>query len=225
MPDPICQACAEREPQTNLHPDALARLVPILGTHLLDVFSKHREIESKAKTKNVIGRQNLVEALSHISVLFQQAPTFDRDEQLEQVAYIEDHLRRVMMEAFELATYDAIADLIDNEFGPSLERQYYRRVAPLIRIGKLQGHITPAQYEKRFKDILEQCVSARKAKNADGDWDAWNTASTDLQNATIAVGDLKREVRAAIDAAHESWRFWVAISLAILLFILSLILL
>ena len=175
-------------------------------------------MESKTEIEDRIGQQNLNETFSHVAILFQRATDFDRDQQLEQIAYIEDHLRRVMMEAFEQSVNEMIGELRGKR---SLERQYYRRAAPLIRIGRLQGHITPEQLHYRFDSILRRCLEARKAKVADGGWDEWKTASSELQNAAAETADLQRDIRAAVEAAHTSLRFGIGVTLAIVLFVLS----
>jgi hypothetical protein len=73
---------ASRERSSRLYPDVLEKLTTIFGTHLADVLLRHRRVETLTGEKNVIGRQNLVEALAHIGVLFARAPELDRDKQL-----------------------------------------------------------------------------------------------------------------------------------------------
>jgi hypothetical protein len=63
-----------REPYSSLYPDALEKIVTIFGKHLADVLTKHRRVETLTGEKNVIGRQNLVEALAHLGTLFARAP-------------------------------------------------------------------------------------------------------------------------------------------------------
>jgi hypothetical protein len=135
---------------------------------------RHRRVETLTGEKNVIGRQNLVEAFAHLSVLFAQAPELDRDKQLEQVAFLGDHLRRVMMESFELEleVYVTIVDAWDDRSPNSIGRRYDSLAAPLIRL-------------------------------ADGDWAAWTSAADDLEEAATKMKVLKREMGAAVDAATE----------------------
>jgi hypothetical protein len=100
----------QRETHSQLYLDVLQKVSVIFGKHLKDVLDRHRRVETLTGEKNVIGRQNLVEALAHLGILFARAPELDRDKQLEQVAFLGDHLRRVMMESFELEVYVTIAD-------------------------------------------------------------------------------------------------------------------
>jgi hypothetical protein len=213
---------ADRGPG-GLHPDALQRLAEILGSQLSDVFAKHREIEAATHTKNNIGRQNLVEGLAHIGVLFQRAGDLDRDRQLEQVSFIEDHFRRVMMESFEGEVYAIIEEIWDSASGASVGGKYDTFAAPLIRQGKLLGHVTPEEVKERFGAISEQVVSARKAKVAHSGWSAWKEASDELKSAATSVKVLAREMGAAADAAgsmrtaKHRWLFGIGLSLLLFL--------
>jgi len=193
---------ASRERSSRLYPDVLEKLTTIFGTHLADVLLRHRRVETLTGEKNVIGRQNLVEALAHIGILFARAPELDRDKQLEQVAFLGDHLRRVMMESFELEVYVAIAAVWDDETPNSVGRQYDSAAAPLIRRGKLLGHVSPEEVEERFDKITNDVVSARRSKIADEDWSAWTNAADDLEGAAQKLKALKREMGAAVDAAR-----------------------
>ena len=51
-----------------MYPDVLQRISAIFGEHLKDVLDRHRRVETLTGEKNVIGRQNLVEALAHLSL-------------------------------------------------------------------------------------------------------------------------------------------------------------
>ena len=104
---------AAREVHSQLYGDVIQKIAVIFGSQLRDVLDRHMSVEKLTGEKNVIGRQNLVEAFAHLAVLFARAPELDRDKQLEQVAYLADHLRRVMMESFELEVYVTIGDAWD----------------------------------------------------------------------------------------------------------------
>jgi hypothetical protein len=192
-----------REPHSSLYPDALEKVSVIFGEHLADVLVKHRRVETLTGEKNVIGRQNLVEALAHLGILFARAPELNRDEQLEQVAYLGDHLRRVMMESFEVEVYAAIGAHWNEEDPKSIGRRYDAMAAPLIKRGKLLGVITPEEVQSRFDGLSDRIVHARRAKIADGDWSAWTSAADDLESAASEMRDLKREMGSAVDAATE----------------------
>ena len=200
-PSPLSDG--QRETHSRLYPDVLQRISAIFGEHLKDVLDRHRRVETLTGEKNVIGRQNLVEALAHLSVLFARAPELDRDKQLEQVAFLGDHLRRVMMESFELEVYVTIADAWDDRSPNSIGRRYDALAAPLIRRKKLLGHISPEEVQERFDALTGDIVQARRAKIADGDWAAWTSAADDLEEAAKKMKVLKREMGAAVDAATE----------------------
>ena len=146
-----------REPHSQLFPDALAKVSLVFGTHLADVFVKHREVETLTGEKNVIGRQNLVETLAHLSILFARAPELDRDKQLEQVAFFNDHLRRVMMESFEVYVYVMVAEHWDNTEPKSVKAtEDLKAAAEKMKDLKLRmgaavdaANETPRSYEAR----------------------------------------------------------------------------
>jgi hypothetical protein len=192
----------EREPHSQLYPDVLEKLTKIFGSHLADVLIRHRRVESITGERNIIGRQNLVEALAHVGTLFARAPELDRDKQLEQVAFLGDHLRRVMMESFEKEVYVAIAALWDETSPKSVGRLYDSLAAPQIRRSKLLGHITPEEVEQRFDATVDRIVSARRSKIADEDWDAWKGAADNFESAATEINKLKREMGGAVDAAR-----------------------
>jgi hypothetical protein len=190
-----------REPHSHLYTDVLEKLSVVFGTHLADVLVRHRKVEALTGEKNVIGRQNLVEALAHLGVLFARAPELDQDKQLEQLAFLGDHLRRVMMESFEVEVYVTIAAHWDDESPKSVGRLYDSVAAPLIRHGKLMGHVTPEEVQARFDQISDDIVQARRAKIADEDWTAWTNAADEFESAAKKMKVLKREMGAAVDAA------------------------
>jgi hypothetical protein len=190
-----------REPHSRLYPDALEKVCEIFGKHLADVLDRHRKVEVLTGEKNVVGRQNLVEALAHLSVLFARAPELDRDKQLEQVAYLGDHLRRVMMESFEVEVYATIGAHWNDKDPNSIGRRYDAVAAPLVKRGQLLGVISPEEVQARLDGLSARIVQARRAKIADGDWTAWIDAADDLEWAAKEMRTLKREMGAAVDAA------------------------
>lgn len=193
---------AEREPHSQLYPDVLERLTRIFGSHLADVLTRHRRVEALTGERNIIGRQNLVEALAHVGTLFARAAELDRDKQLEQVAFLGDHLRRVMMESFEKEVYVAIAALWDDTSAASIGRLYDSFAAPKIRKGRLLGHLTPTEVDERFDATVDNIVAARRSKIADEDWEAWTAAADEFETAAKEIKQLKREMGAAVDAAR-----------------------
>lgn len=192
-----------REPHSSLYPDALEKLSAIFGKHLAEVLVKHRKVETLTGEKNIIGRQNLVEALAHLGTLFARAPDLNRDEQLEQVAFLGDHLRRVMMESFEVEVYATIGDHWNEDDPKSIGRRYDAVAAPLVKQGKLLGVIAPDEVQERFDALSDSIVEARRAKIADGDWSAWADAADSLEAAAAEMRKLKREMGSAVDAANE----------------------
>ena len=94
-----------REENSGLYPEILHDVSAIFGLHFPIVLDSYRDLEALTAERAFTSRQNLLEALSHLAVLFGRAAVLDRDEQLAQVAHISDHLRRVLMEGFEKQAY------------------------------------------------------------------------------------------------------------------------
>jgi hypothetical protein len=191
-----------REPNSGLCPDVLAKVSTIFGAHLADVLIVNRRLETITNETNIVGRQNLLEAFSHLAILFARAPEFDHEKQLEQVAFLSDHLRRTLMEGFELEVYVALNAVWNGESPDSIGRLYEARAASLIRRGKLLGHVTPDDVNRRLDEIIDRVDVARSAKVADGEWEIWKTAASDFDAAADAIRTLKREMGAAVDGAN-----------------------
>jgi hypothetical protein len=199
--DEPCEKCQAREAGTQLNPEALARLASILG-HLPEVFAKQRDIETHTHERSIIGRQNLNEAFAHVGTLFLKAPDLNRDQQMEQLAHLEDHLRRVMMENFEQEVYAELGDIWEQEPRKGVGTLYEAKAAALIRSGKIHGHIHPDEVKKQNERISARVIEARRAKVADGDWGVWQDASDELKLAGKEAESLKKELGTAVDAAQ-----------------------
>jgi hypothetical protein len=111
-------------------------------------------------------------------------------------------VRRVMMESFEVEVYVTIAAHWDDKSPKSVGRRYEAVAAPMMRRGKLLGHVTPEEVQSRFDQITDDIVSARRAKIADEDWTAWIDAADDFEAAGQKMRQLQREMGAAVDAAE-----------------------
>jgi hypothetical protein len=192
-----------REPTSGLYTDVLARAGYLIGEPLLEVLKASRRLEVVTGDINLVARQNLLEAFSHLGVLFTSGPSRDQAWQVEQVTHISDHLRRALMEGFEQALNVALADVWNDQDRRSVGRRYDAIVVPLVKRGKLMGHVAPADVLRRKDDILQRALEARDAKAGDGDWDDWKTAAQHFEMAAEELRDLRREMGAAVDAADD----------------------
>jgi hypothetical protein len=194
-----------REESSGLFPEVLREVSAIFGLHFPGVLESYRDLEALTAERAFASRQNLLEALSHLAVLFGRAGALDREEQLAQVAHMSDHLRRVLMEGFEKQAYLVLGAIRTegDEGEPSLDTQYKVQAAPLIRAGKLNGFITPDEVEARFDSALRRLSRARGTKVADGSWDEWEEAAAEMGDVAVDLRDLRRDLGAAVDAANE----------------------
>jgi len=191
----------ERELTSAIYRSSLEEIVRIFGRDFAPVLKAHQRVEALTGEKNLIGRQNLLEAFGHLGILFAEAPNLSRDDQMKQVAYLADHLRRVMMESFEQEVYVSLAAMWDQDNQRSVGRLYDAYAAPQIKKGALLQHITPDDLEERLDQIQKDVLEARKRKVADGDFSEWIAAANELEGAAEELKKLRREVGAAVDAA------------------------
>lgn len=105
------------------------------------------------------------------------------------------------MESFEVEVYATIGAHWNDDDRKSIGRRYNAIAAPIIRRGKLMGAITPDEVQRRFDELSDKIVQARRAKIADGDWSVWAGAANDLESAAEEMRKLKREMGAAVDEA------------------------
>jgi hypothetical protein len=212
-----------RNANSGLFDDVLTQLSVLFGQPLLDVYGANRRIEAFTGVADKIGRNNLLEAFSHLGVLFAEAPLLDRDQQMAQMTLISDHLRRALMEAFEQEVTKALAEMWDTQ-SAGVGARYNATVPDLVAAGKLLGHVHPDGVTRRRDEISTKILDARRAKLADGDWSTWKAASTDLEWAADELQKLRREMGTAVDAAaalyeslvrekRERSRFYIALIL------------
>ncbi|MDQ1596672.1 MAG: hypothetical protein QOI70_96, partial [Microbacteriaceae bacterium] len=79
----------------------IERVFGLLRDKLPRVFEANRYFEERTGLHNQAGTNNIVDAFSHLATLVEHGDELDDYAQGEQVAHLEDHLRRSMMEAFE----------------------------------------------------------------------------------------------------------------------------
>jgi hypothetical protein len=191
----------ERESTTQLYSEILSKVVEMMGDRFADVITSYRRLEDEHGHVNSIGRQNMIEAFSHLSSLFIKARELSRDEQLVEVAHATDHFRRVMMESYEIDLNVAIGKILNAHSSTSRVSLYYRHAAPAIREGKLQGHLSPDEVAARRDVILARARKARNAKVGEKRWPAFVAAASEFETASIELNQLELAMGQAVDAA------------------------
>ena len=197
----------------------IERVFSLLRDKLPKVLAANRYFEEQTGIHNEAGTNNIVDAFSHLATLVEHAEELDDERQSEQVAHLEDHLRRSMMEAFEQVLkyrLGEIAELWDENLKTALPLRAQRR---------LTGAPTIAELEKLRRLIKELLDRGRETKR-DITWEAWEEGTDFLVQACAASDQLMAalEESIAIAKAARVRRRYVAgaVLLAALTFVIGL---
>ena len=198
MPDSSPKAVRVDERIKGVHREQLERMLDILSKRILTVMEAHRYAEEHARIYNRIGRNNLNEALSHLGRLAESAPELTREEQRDQITNFEDHLRRTMMESFEVVAKARLGKLKKD----GIWDRYYAKAARLVDRGRLPSIATTEEIEeieREVKFFLEEGRSRKTAHN----WNEWTYGSECLRSASDKADELSRKLREAVGAAED----------------------
>lgn len=182
----------------------LRRVFWLLREKLPLVLAANRYFEEHTGFHNEAGHNNLVDALSHLGTLVENAEALGPLGQAEQVAHLEDHLRRSMTESFELVLkyrLGTIADLWD---------EYMYFVKPRFRGDGAGGIASYPELEERRTTIQQLLDEARSSKRLTT-WEGWEKGTAALVQACELSDDLARRLNeslAASDLEYNSRRSW-----------------
>lgn len=195
-------------------PKQLERVLVLLREKLPLVFEANRYFEEKTGIHNQAGLNNLVDALSHFSTLVQNAEELGPQGQAEQVAMLEDHLRRSMMEAFEQVLKLRLAD------AAVLWEDYLEEVIPLLESGvELPGARSLDMLTEKRERIAELLEMGRLSKR-EISWEDWEEGTGALAEACGFTEELLEELEASLIAARLRQRrrqFYQRIAIGILI--------
>ena len=192
-------------------PGQLERALVLLRDRLPDVFKANRFFEEKTGFHNQAGTNNLVDALSHLATLVEKAEELGPVGQAEQVAMIEDHLRRSMMEAFEQLLKFRLADVAE------LWEQYLAEVQPLLDGGRaLPGAVGATELLAKREEVARLLDLGRLSKRM-VDWDDWEEGTGALADACDLTEELQFELESSIAAAarERPRRIWLLLGAAL----------
>lgn len=181
---------------SGVDPRQLERVLVLLREKLPLVFEANRYFEERTGFHNEAGANNLVDALSHFSTLVENAKELGSQGQAEQVALLEDHLRRSMMEAFEQLLKFRLADVA------VLWEDYLEQVMPLLDAGaELPGARSLDELTKRREKIAALLEMGRLSKR-EISWEDWEEGTGALAEACGLTEDLLEELEASLVAAR-----------------------
>lgn len=173
-------------------------MLEILATRILTVMGAHRYAEEHARIYNRIGRNNLTEALSHLARLAESAPELSEAEQRDQLTHFEDHLRRTMMESFEVVAKARLGKLKQD----GVWDRYYSGAARLVDHGKLPAVASAEEIRELELEVRFWMEEGRSRKNANT-WDDWIYGADCLRSASDKADQLSCKLREAVGAAED----------------------
>ena len=147
---------------SGVYREQIERMLEILSTRVLTVMEAHRYAEENARIYNRIGRNNLAEALSHLARLAESAPGLSDAAQRDQLTNFEDHLRRTMMESFEVVAKARLGSLKQD----GIWDRYYTRAARLVDHGKLPAAATGEEIRDLELEVRFWMEEGRARKTA-----------------------------------------------------------
>jgi hypothetical protein len=187
-------------PWSELEPRNQERLAEILRVQLPEVFRANRVIEQKTGYSSEIGKNMMIDVLSHLGTLAQRAHELTPEQQASQLSKIEEHLRRALLEHPEEVIRNRIAD-VDDRWGV-----YQREAFPYREQGTLPNaprHQELEEIRERIRLLLE---SGRSKKPDETTWDETLTAAAEMTEAAELTGDLADKLEQCIGAAQERRR-------------------
>lgn len=176
------------------------RLEELLGTELPEVFKANRIIEQQTRYVSEAGRNNLVDALSHIGTLAERGSELNSRQQAAQVAKIEEHLRRALMEAPEEVVRARLADIARRW------AEYQREAAPYRREGTLRGVPRHSELETLRERIDQLMERARSSKPDETSWEDWRAAAAHMTEAADLARELEDKLEQCIGEALRMTR-------------------
>lgn len=189
---------SEPERIRGVYRSELERMLELLATRIGTVIAAHRYAEEHARIYNRIGRNNLTEALSHLGGLAEGAERLSEAEQRDELTNFEDHLRRTMMESFEVVAKARLGKLKAD----GVWDRYYGKAARLVDAGKLPTVASREEIRELEQEIRFWMEEGRSRKNAQS-WDEWIYGAECLRTASDKSDELSRHLREAIGAAEE----------------------
>ena len=184
-------------PWAELEPRIQERLASILRVQIPEVFRANRVIEQKTGYTSDIGKNMMVDVLSHLGTLAERAGTLDPEQQASQVTKIEEHLRRSLIEHPEEVLRNRIVDVEERWLVYQREAFPYREAGTLPNAPR---HRDLEEMRQRIDLLLE---SARAKKPEETTWDETLTVAAEMTEAAHLTRDLADKLEQCIGAAQE----------------------
>lgn len=186
-------------PWGHLAPQNQRRLSAIMCEQVPEVFRANRVIEQQTGYASEIGRNMMVDVLSHLGTLA-VGTTLDEAQQASQLAKIEEHLRRALLEHPEEVVRDRTVDVEERWLVYQREAFPYREQGTLPNAPR---HRELEEIRTRIHTLLEQ---GRCKKPQETTWEESLTAAADITQAAALTNELADKLEQCIGAAQERRR-------------------
>jgi hypothetical protein len=181
----------------SLTPKNQERLARILSEYLPELITADQVIVQKTGYSSEISKNNQVDVLAHLAYLAEKQDELDEDQQASQLAKIEEHLRRAIVEHPEEVLRDRIGDVEE------LWAEYQREAFELRENNELHGaprHKDLENLRHRMNALME---AARKTKPKETTWDETLTAAARMTEAADLAGELADKLHECIGRARQ----------------------
>ncbi len=183
-------------PFAHLEHENRERIAHVLCRQVPEVFLANRTIERRTGYSSEIGQNMLVDVLSHLGTLASRSD-LSREEEATQLAKIEEHLRRALIEHPEEVVRDRLVDV------QTLWSEYVRESYVYREQGRLRGVPRHKALEEKRTRIDLLMEAARSVKPDETTWDESLNAAADMTEAANLAAELADELEACIGAAQR----------------------
>jgi hypothetical protein len=191
---------SRRAPFSDLDDRSQERLAEIMRVQVPEVFRATRVIEQETGYSSEIGKNMMVDVLSHLGTLAERGVGLDPEQQANQLAKIEEHLRRALIEHPEEVIRNRIVDVGERWLVYQREAYPYRQQGTLPNAPR---HQELEEDRQRIQVLLE---AARSKKPAETTWDETLTAAAEMSQAAKLTRELADKLEQCIGAAQERRR-------------------
>lgn len=180
-----------------LTPKNQERLLEILSQHLPEAIAADRIIEQKTGYSSEICRNMKADVLAHLAILAERQAELNEDQQASQLAKIEEHLRRAIVEHPEEVLRNRIVEVEE------LWIEYQRVAVPFRTNNQLHEVPRHKELEELRHRIDALMDSARQTKPDETTWEESLTAAANMTQAADLASELADKLQQCIGKGHQ----------------------
>lgn len=180
-----------------LTPKNQERLSRILSEYLPEVITADRVIVQKTGYTSEICKTMQLDVLAHLATIAAKQHELDEDQQASQLAKIEEHLRRAIVEHPEEVVRDRISDIEELWVKYKLEAFELRRNQELHGVPR---HEELEEIRRRIDALMD---AARKTKPEETTWEETLTAAAQMTEAADLASQLADKLHECIGRARQ----------------------